>query len=232
MLLLDSKGMWLDETFSVWLAGQDVPDMLGWIVRIDQHPPLYYLLLHYWMEFTGESPYQVRLLSVLFGTATIPVIYLIGKRMSGAAMGLAAAVFLALSPFHIYFAQEARMYTLLTFNAAVAIYALVRLLADPRCRHAHRRVNSGSTCMTGALPDRSKRTARQDFSYKTMTRPRSGWRAWILRHRWGSIQSVETDLAWMAFIVFSVATMLTHNTAVLFPLATNVFVIGLMLFKG
>ena len=41
VLLLDTKGMWLDETFSVWLANQSVPDMLHWIVRIDQHPPLY-----------------------------------------------------------------------------------------------------------------------------------------------------------------------------------------------
>ena len=42
---------------------------------------------------------------------------------------------------------------------------------------------------------------------------------------------IETDLAWLAFIVFSVATMLSHNTAVFFPLATNISVLGLMLFQ-
>ena len=124
--------MWLDETFSVWLANHSIGDMLQWIVKIDQHPPLYYLLLHYWIAHYGDTPYSVRLLSVLFGVGTIPMIYLIGKRMSGWVMGLAAALILALSPFHIYFAQETRMYTLLTFNAAAAIYALVRLLTDPR----------------------------------------------------------------------------------------------------
>ncbi len=127
-----NKGIWLDETFSVWLANHSVADMLQWIVKIDQHPPLYYLLLHYWIALNGDTPYYVRLLSALFGAGTIPIIYLIGKRMSGAVMGLAAAVFLALSPFNIYFAQETRMYTFLTFNAAVAIYALVRLLTDSR----------------------------------------------------------------------------------------------------
>jgi len=45
-LLLGDKGMWLDETFSVWLAKHSVADMLQWITRIDQHPPLYYFLLH------------------------------------------------------------------------------------------------------------------------------------------------------------------------------------------
>ena len=131
--LLANKGMWLDETFSVWIANHGVVDMLQWIVKIDQHPPLYYLLLHYWIALVGNTtPYSVRMLSVLFGAGTIPVIYLIGKRISGVVAGLAAAVIFALSPFNIYYAQETRMYTLLTFNASTAIYALVRLLTDPR----------------------------------------------------------------------------------------------------
>ncbi len=84
ILLLGSKGMWLDETFSVWLASQNVADMLQWIVRIDQHPPLYYLLLHYWIGTSGEAAaFDVRFLSVLLGVGTVPVIYLIGKRLSG-----------------------------------------------------------------------------------------------------------------------------------------------------
>src|SRR5512144_1156791 len=75
VLLLDKNGMWLDETFSVWLANHSAADMLQWIARIDQHPPLYYLLLHYWLANNGDTPYYVRLLSALFGTATIPLIY-------------------------------------------------------------------------------------------------------------------------------------------------------------
>jgi len=145
-------------------------------------------------------------------------------------MGLAAAVLLALSPFHIYFAQETRMYTCLTLNAAVAMYALVRLLTDSRSArpigsqfrdyvHAWRTL--------GPVETDSKR----DFSYKDETRSQSGWRAWISRHRWSPIQTIETDLAWVAFIVFSAATLLSHSAAVLFPVATNVFVLGLMLFQ-
>lgn len=172
VLLLGTKGMWLDETFSVWMASQPIGEMLQWIVRIDQHPPLYYLLLHVWIALNGDTPYYVRLLSVIFSTATIPFIYLIGQRLSGAGLGLAAAVILALSPFHIYYAQETRMYTLLAFNAGVAIYALVRLLTGAR--------------------------TRKD---------------------------------WALFVVFSAATMYTHNTAVLFLAAVNSFVLGLMLWQ-
>jgi 4-amino-4-deoxy-L-arabinose transferase-like glycosyltransferase len=203
--------------------------MLQWIGSIDQHPPLYYLLLHLWSALHGDSPYAVRLLSALFGAATIPIIYLIGKRLSGAVVGVVAAVLLAFSPFHIYFAQEARMYTLLAFNAAVAIYALARLLTDPRAtlpigRQLREYVHTWRTAGPVA------RASQDDLRYQVAA-ARKGWRAWIFRHRWSSIKTIETDLAWIALIVFSAATLLTHNTAVFFFAATNLFVLGLFLMQ-
>lgn len=230
ILLLGSKGMWLDETFSVWMASHNVGELLRWTATVDQHPPLYYLLLHVWIALRGDSPYAVRLLSVLLGTATIPVIYGIGKRLSDPLMGFAAAVLLAVSPFHIRFAQETRMYTCLAFNAAVAIYALVRLLTDPRSaepigsqfRAALRawRTTEPVKAGDGEILDEDAATGR----------PTTG-EARRSRHRWPPRQTFETDLAWVGFVVFSAATMLTHNTAVLFPLATHGFVLGLMLFQ-
>ena len=229
-LMLGFKGMWLDETFSVWLASNNIADMLQWIVKIDQHPPLYYFLLHYWIRLTSSSPYDARFLSVLFGAATIPVIYLIGKRMAGGVMGMAAAMILAFSPFHIYYAQEARMYTLLTFNAAVAGYALVRLLTDSRsAQPIGSQFRQYLRTWRSARPVETDR--KDDFSYRDIGRGQSGWRGWLFRHRLPPIQTIETDLAWVALIVFCAATLFSHNTAVLFLLAINVFVLGLMLFQ-
>ncbi len=228
VLLLGTKNMWLDETFSVWLASHPLPEMLQWLVEIDQHPPLYYLLLHAWIAFRGTAPYAVRFLSALFGAGTIPILYLTGKRISGTMLGLAAAMLLAFSPYHIVYSQETRMYTLLTFNAAVATYALVRLLTDAR-----------STDPIGSQFRNYLRTWRtppnvtaspEEFSYKDETGKQDGWRTWISRRRWLPIRSIETDLAWLAWVLFTLATMLTHNTALLFPVAANLFVLGLMLF--
>jgi hypothetical protein len=121
------------------------------------------------------------------------------------------------------------MYTCLTFNAAVAIYALVRLLTDSRSVRP-----IGSQFREYLHTWRTSRPvepdAKRDFSYRE-PRNQTGWRAWISRHHWLPIRSIETDLAWVAYIVFSAATMLSHNTAILFPLATNAFVLGLMLFQ-
>jgi mannosyltransferase len=228
--LLGNKGMTMDETFSVWLANHAVVDMLHWTVKIDQNPPLYYLLLHYWMALNGDTPFSARLLSALFGAGTIPIIYLIGKRISGAVMGVAAAVLLALSPFNIRLAQDARMYTLLAFNASVAIYALVRLLTDAR---SVRPIGSQfrEYLQAWRTPGPVKPAIQGDFSYKDVSRNPPIWRAWISRHQWLPIHAIETDLAWVGFIVFSAATMLSHNSAVLFPFATNIFVLGLLLFQ-
>ncbi len=230
VLMLANKGMWLDETFSLWIANHGVADMLQWITRIDQHPPLYYLLLHYWIAQNGDSPYYARLLSALFGAGTIPIIFLIGKRLSGDVVGWAAALFLSLSLFNIYYAQETRMYTLLTFNAAVTIYALVRLLTDSRSVRP-----IGSQLLEYLHAWRTARPAEPnpqgDFSYQDEARHQTGWRSWLFRPRGLPLRAVETDLAWITFIIFSAAALFSHNTAVFFSMATNIFVLGLMLFQ-
>lgn len=227
-ILLGYKGMGLEETISVWLASHSVVDMLQWIVKIEPNPPLYYLQLHAWITRFGDTPYDVRLLSVLFGAGTIPLMYLTGKRISGAVTGLAAALMLALSPFHIFFAQQTHMLTFFTFNAAVAVYALVRLLTDTR---SVRPIGSQFWAVlhswrsgTPVAPD-----LENGFRYD-LELSRTGWRAWIYRQRWFSIKNVETDLAWVAFVLFSAATLLSHQSAVFLSLATNIFIVGLWLF--
>ncbi|MCB9139272.1 MAG: glycosyltransferase family 39 protein [Caldilineaceae bacterium] len=128
---LGAKSLWVDEAFSVWLARQSAPELIDWVVRIDQHPPLYYLLLHVWIRLLGDGPVAVRSLSALAGALTLPVFYLIARRVGPSRRtALPATLLLALSPFHIRYAQEARMYALLTLFAATAIYGAVSLLAQ------------------------------------------------------------------------------------------------------
>jgi uncharacterized membrane protein len=201
MLALDSKGLWLDEAFSVWLGNQSLGELFGWLVRVDQHPPLYYTLLHFWIGLFGDSAFAVRMLSALVGTLTIPVIYLLGKRLLGVSGGLLAAAVLTVSPFHVRFAQETRMYTLLTLNAALALLCLAILLTDPRA----------TLDPLGAQLGRYWRTRRAAARL-----PLSGAR---------------TDLAWLGLIVFTAATVLSHNTAILFPVATNLFVLGFIFWR-
>jgi hypothetical protein len=110
------------------------------------------------------------------------------------------------------------------------MYALVRLLTDARSARpigSQFREYLHAWRTSGPVETEDER----GFSYKDETRDQSGWRAWIFRHRWSPIRTIETDLAWVAFILFSAATLLSHNTAVFFVVATNIFVLALMLFR-
>lgn len=123
---LDSLGFWYDEgaTLAITLGG-----LQEW--QKDVHPPLYYFLLSHWIEIS-RSEFWVRLFSVGFGTATIPLVYLIGRKMFGWQSGLVAAGFLAILPFHIRYSQEARMYALMTFLFALALWGLLTAIKENR----------------------------------------------------------------------------------------------------
>jgi mannosyltransferase len=229
LLQIGSKSLWLDESFSIWLGRHTVPEMLSWLVRIDQHPPLYYILLHFWMSF-GDSAATVRALSALFGTLNIPVLYLLGRRLIGRSVGLLAALILTISPFHVRFAQETRMYTLLTLNASLALLALAHLLTDPRAAT----VPLGQQLFDFCRAWRTTRTAEAQTrgeagdGYQKNFCDSGTWVSTPTRRRWPSIQTIETDLAWLGYMVFTTATVLSHNTAVFFPIAVNLFVFGLV----
>jgi mannosyltransferase len=132
---IGSKTIWLDEAFSIFMSAKPVPEMLKLIVDIEKHPPLYYFLLHYWMRLGGDGAAWVRSLSALFGILTIPIIFFAGKRLAHPYIGLLAALILAVNPLQIAFAQETRVYTLLTFAVTCAIWMVIRLLTDNLSSH-------------------------------------------------------------------------------------------------
>lgn len=125
---IGEKTVWLDEAFSVWVARHSLWDAWRWLIRIDQHPPLYYNLLHFWIRLFGDLQGPVRALSALASALTVPIFYAAARRLLGRPTALIAVVILAVSPFHVRFAQEARMYALLTLEVAVLLFFLARLL--------------------------------------------------------------------------------------------------------
>ncbi len=112
---LGGKSFWLDEFFSVSISQRGLFDLLRMVVKTDAHPPLYYLMLKFWLLFS-QSEAWVRLLSVIFSTLSILLMYyLVAELYQDKRAGLLGAAILAFSPFQIWYAQEARMYAALTF---------------------------------------------------------------------------------------------------------------------
>jgi len=143
-----SSPLWLDEALSANIARLGVGDMLD-ALRHDGHPPLYYLLLHGWMQVFGESDGAVRALSGVFSVATLPLAWIAGRRLAGVAGGRWALVVFSLSPYSIRYATETRMYSLVML-LVLAGYLLVSdaLRAPTRLRLAAIAAVSGLLLLT------------------------------------------------------------------------------------
>ena len=124
---LDGQSLWADEGNSAVLAGRSF-STIAQDAALDIHPPLYYFILRFWTQIFGTSEIGLRSLSVLFGVALVVVVYLPGRRILGQAGGLWSALFAAVSPFQIYYSQEARMYVMLAFLSALTAYAAWRIM--------------------------------------------------------------------------------------------------------
>lgn len=128
LFLLADKSIWLDEAYSIFLSQQSLADLFRHVVESDTYPPLYYLLLKLWL-IPGDSVGYVRFLSVIFSIAAIPLMYLVVSSLfDDVQAGLIGAAILALSPLHIWYAQEARMYALLIFLVLASAYFFIRAL--------------------------------------------------------------------------------------------------------
>jgi hypothetical protein len=134
--------MWWDESLSHYRAAKPIPFILsnridlksglGQVPTVDNHPPLYFFVLHLVVRLAGDSEFAMRALSLACGVLVVPLLYQCGKRLYGADAGLLAALLGAVSPLYLWYQQEIRPYTMVTFLAVLSFYLLVQVLdGDP-----------------------------------------------------------------------------------------------------
>ncbi len=123
---LGEYDFWYDECFSGLTTFDRIPDMLR-AVHSEVTPPLYYVLLRAWATAFGHGEASLRLLSVCAGGLTAGLVVIVGCRVSRA-VGAAAGLFVALSPLHVYYSREARMYAVLVLLLSGAIAFLLQAL--------------------------------------------------------------------------------------------------------
>ncbi len=109
-----------------------LPQTMHLVWSSESTPPLYYFLAWLWMHPFGVHEAGLRSLSALFGTATVPVAYLIGRELIGRRAGLVTAAIVAVDPMLVWYSQDARAYALLVLLSAAAFLFFLR----SRCRWA------------------------------------------------------------------------------------------------
>jgi mannosyltransferase len=132
---IDSKSLWLDEAFTAHRVMLPLSELLKVIIHGRMNMSLYYLVVAGWASVAGSSEFMLRLPSVLFGTATVPLVYVLGAELWGRRTGLIAATLVTVNATSIQYAQTARSYTMLVMFATLASIFFIRAIkrnAAPR----------------------------------------------------------------------------------------------------
>ena len=186
---LEERGIWYDDAFSIFLAERRVEDIvLG--TTADTMPPLYYVLLHFWMCL-GEELFILRFLSVTLSLLIIPLTYLVASKLFGAHAGLYSAFFAAISPFQIYHAQELRMYGLLCLTGLAYVYSF-------------------STIWLRRRPGSAAETPSSHSSTVGLE-----WRSWIALIVTGALNMYAHNLAFLTLVVPNLVAIINNDLRLL-----------------
>jgi hypothetical protein len=131
LFYIDARDICLDEPFTIFHAQSSVIDIIKLPSKNEPNPPLFMLLLHFWIKLFGISPYSVRILPILFNAITAVFIYLTGKRFFGLWSGITASGMFILSTYHFYFGADTRTYSMLSMATAASLYYLFSLVKNP-----------------------------------------------------------------------------------------------------
>lgn len=126
-----SRDICLDEPFTIFHAQDSLKNILLLPSQNEPNPPLFMVLLHFWIKIFGIGAYAVRTLPILFNALTVPFIYFIGKRFFGLWSGITASALFILSTYHFFFGGDTRTYSMLSFGTAATLYYLLALRENP-----------------------------------------------------------------------------------------------------
>jgi mannosyltransferase len=119
--------IWFDEAFSAYIARFNFAE-IAHFTALDVHPPLYYWLLHGWVNMFGSNEMGLRSMSLFWAVVAVVGLFILLQRMfRSSRWALAAATCVALSPVLIRFSHEARMYTLVLAIVVWATYCVMRM---------------------------------------------------------------------------------------------------------
>lgn len=117
---LGEAAFWLDEAATVYFASLDPSQIWSIFFVNEPNPPTFYLVEHYLVHLEPQE-FWMRIVPCLFGIASIPAIYYMGKTWVDEHTGLLMAALLAFSQFHIFYSQEARAYSIALFISLVGL---------------------------------------------------------------------------------------------------------------
>jgi mannosyltransferase len=138
LINLGSQPFTPDEILSLDITNQyhSIRDLLGYLGTVEFHPPLYYILLHYWIPLFGQTIFSLKMLSVIFGLASVVLVYVLSKKLfRSEKIALIAALISTILPLFLEMDQTARPYSVFNFFALVCMLTLWNYYDSRRKRY-------------------------------------------------------------------------------------------------
>ncbi|MGB1287036.1 MAG: glycosyltransferase family 39 protein, partial [Aggregatilineales bacterium] len=124
---LDAQSFWYDEGVAFGHSQRTLAELIP-ALQNNVHVPAYFGLLAFYEDFVGSSEFALRSLSVLWSVLSVALTFALGKKLFSPVAGLSAAGFVAMNTFSIYYAQETRMYAMMSAVAAASMWVYVVFL--------------------------------------------------------------------------------------------------------
>jgi Dolichyl-phosphate-mannose-protein mannosyltransferase len=128
-LTLGTQSYWFDEAQAAHEFSLSLGAMVSSMISHESNPPLYFVVGWLWAKLFGTGAFGLRSLSALAGSAAIVIAYLCGRELVSVRAGLLAAALVTLSPFMIWYSQEAREYMLLAALCGASVLFFARALS-------------------------------------------------------------------------------------------------------
>lgn len=117
--------LWYDEVATVTSATRTLPQLWQELGNIDAVHGLYYLVMHFWFQLVGYSPFTLRLPSALAVGAAAALIVLLGRQLGSPRFAVLGGIVFALLPRTTWMGSEGRSYAATALLAVAVTLALV-----------------------------------------------------------------------------------------------------------
>lgn len=128
IIYVSAQDICIDEPFSVFHAQSSVKDIIRFL-KPTNNPPLFEILLHYWIKLFGISVFSVRFLPVLFGALAVIFIYKTGQKFFSYEVGLCVGLIYCFSSHAIYYSHDCRVYTLFLLLSVASVYFFMNIVS-------------------------------------------------------------------------------------------------------
>ncbi|UUX91328.1 glycosyltransferase family 39 protein [Methanoplanus endosymbiosus] len=126
---LSFNSLWLDEATTLNYARRSLFEIFESSIISEFHPPLFYWIEHLMLNF-GETEFILRFWPAVFGILAIPIFYLIGCEIKNREVGIISALLITISPFAIFYSQDARSYTMTLFFFSLSLLCYLYALKE------------------------------------------------------------------------------------------------------